>query len=89
MNCPICSRPMENGYITGHSVLRYLPGEPAAKITRHTVQDMKQLDMNPNSDGWALDVEYTGIAPILRANFCPHCKKVHCLLDVIDVTEEV
>lgn len=88
MSCPICSRPLEAGHITGKSILRFMPGVPEQKTTRYTPEDIAQLKINPEVDGWPLDVEYTGMAPFIQAYFCRHCGKVYGSFDIISPGKE-
>ena len=88
MNCPICSNPLEEGHITGKSILRFMPGVPEQKTTRYTPEDIAQLKITPETDGWPLDVEYTGMAPFVRAYFCRHCGKVFGSFNIIPFVKE-
>lgn len=69
MDCPYCSKPMQNGVIYQTSVygIKWIPKEKA-----------KGFMLSPVTKGMYLtDLSGTGE---LEANYCPNCKKI-----IIDV----
>ena len=85
MNCPHCSRPMEPGHITGTSVIRIIPDSEAPKkntspLPPETIEEFRAARL----PGYLLDIEYSGMAAWIKAEYCIHCKKAVCVLDLID-----
>ena len=75
---------VEEGHVTGHSVLRLVPDNGEKKAT-HRSGDSFSMDEYRASrlPGYPLDIPYVGMAPWVEAVYCTACKKAICQLDLI------
>lgn len=73
---------MDAGHVTGQSILRFISGASDKQSRHYTHEDIDQLNIDPDRDGWPLNVPYSGLAPLLDAHLCRECRKVFCQMDI-------